>query len=593
MGNNEKSVWLGGNDSYGYEYNPDGTLYFVEGKADKNGDIFREATAITNHTPLLKEYHKLDNGIEVTEELIFTVLRNYRRGEDTAITTKDILGQMPNLKFGAACRIFTGRGTKSRYSEAMQIQCENAPLSTVYQHTGYAVIDGERVFLNGENSVTKEGLTDKYCVAMKDTLDNYKFVTEKDDNRYKTLLVELPKVAPKELVYCGLALSFLTPLNALLREVGIEPGFILYFVGKTGSYKSTISKLFLNFFGVFDYNTPSPSNFKDTPNAVGMKMALTDSTLVLLDDRIPDATSADVKRMEAIEQSVARGIGDRASRGRLNSDMNLRTTPRPVCNLIITAEQAYSNVGESGIARSIAVELTPPTSETVQNIYHLQDNAVHLNMCMSEYIQYVLCNWDRLKAELKPLFRSYLENMKSEGHARLNTTVAHLQLGIYTMCKWLESKSVLSADESSLMQSKALEIFKQLAAAQNKRITDEKPVKMFIEAVRELKDSKSICFKPVTAGSGIEVRDFVGYIDDDFYYFFPGRIYSAVREYYARQGRVFPLNQTALFKQLADDGVVQADREQSTKTKRTGDGKRSRLLWVRVSALNNTEKEDE
>lgn len=184
MDNKDKRVSIGGN----YEYSSDGTLYYSESKEDKSGNVYMESTAIANHTPLLKEQRVIDNGIEATEELVFSVLRDYRRGADTGITLKEILSQTPNIKFGAACRISLGRGAKARYSEAMQIQCENAPVSMVYQHTGYTIIEGERIFLNGSYSITKEGLTDKHNVVLQGETESYCFVKHRDSERFETLL---------------------------------------------------------------------------------------------------------------------------------------------------------------------------------------------------------------------------------------------------------------------------------------------------------------------------------------------------------------------------------------------------------------------
>lgn len=235
-----------------YYYTDNGTLYYCEPIVKDGETVGETTTAIANHTPILKEQRIIDNGIETNEELVFNVLRDFHRGVDTAVTLKEILGQTPQAKFGAACRIFLGRGAKSRYSEAMQIQCETAPCSTLYQHTGYTVVDGERVFLNGDNSVTAEGMTNKYNVAFSGQLENYRFTAERHEERYNTLLKLLPSTAPVALIYAGLGLTFLTPLNALLREIGIEPRFILYFTGKTGTRKTTMATLFLNFFGTFD-----------------------------------------------------------------------------------------------------------------------------------------------------------------------------------------------------------------------------------------------------------------------------------------------------------------------------------------------------
>ena len=43
-----------------------------------------------------------------------------------------------------------------------------------YQHTEYAMIDGQRVFLNRNSSVTVEDLTDKYSVQIEGKLDHFR-----------------------------------------------------------------------------------------------------------------------------------------------------------------------------------------------------------------------------------------------------------------------------------------------------------------------------------------------------------------------------------------------------------------------------------
>lgn len=586
MEKNEKRVRIGDN----YEYSPDGTLYYIEGKEDKNGNTYTETTAIANHTPLLKEQRIIDNGIETTEELVFTALRDFRKGADTAISLKDVLSQTPNIKFGAACRIFLGRGAKSRYSEAMQIQCENAPLTMLYQHTGYTTIEGGRVFLNGGHSVTKDGLTDKYNVMLSGQMENYVFTDKKDSERYKTLLSLLPSVAPTSLVYAGLGLSFLTPLNALLRDCGIEPCFILYFTGKTGARKTTMAKLFLNFFGAFNNGTTPTASFRDTINAVEKKFALADSTLVLLDDRIPSTTPKIKAQMEAMEQAVARQIGDRSGRARMNADGTLKATYRPKCNLIITAEESFSNVGESAIARSISVELKPGDIN-LSALTKVQQNADHLNQCMSDYIQFVIRNWDSISEQAKPLFLEYRDKAQNGGHGRLAECVAHLQIGIYFMCEWLLAENTVDEAQVERLRNAAWNVFIELADKQNRRIVEEKPVKLFLDAVREMRDRGTIRVIDIDCTNDYNSSSVVGYRDNDFYYFYPDSIYTEVRKFYSAQDRNFPLGKAALFQQLAIDKLIETDKAQTTKTKRLKDKKRSRFLWLKAEALDE-EKED-
>lgn len=578
-----------------YYVGADGSLYYVE-PIIKDGEITGQTeTAIANHAPVLKEQRLTDNGIEQLEELIFTVRRNYQMSGDIAVTLKEILSQTPTLKFGAACRIYLGRGYKSRYSEAMQIQCENAPRSTLYQHTGYAVINGERVFSNGENSVTAEGLTSQFNVAFSGQLSNYCFTAERHDSRFETLLKLLPSTAPQKLIYAGLGLSFLTPLNALLREDGIEPCFILYFTGKTGTRKTTMAKLLLNFFGSFDNGTAPPAGFRDTSNAVEKKFALTDSTLVLLDDRIPSTTAKVKAQMETMEQSVARQIGDRSGRARMNADGSLKATYRPMCNLIITAEESFDNVGESAIARSISVELKPGDIELTA-LTEIQQRAVELNECMGDYIQFVIQNWEALQAKLKSLFLELRNKAQNGGHGRLAECVAHLQIGVCTMCDWLISVGALNETQAAELKNRAWAAFVELAEEQNRRISEEKPVKLFLDAIKEMQDRGTIRFVGVGADntpaySGISEKS-VGFSDGEFYYCYPDGVYTEVRKFYAAQDKSFPLGKSAIFQQLATENLIETDKGQNTKAKYIN-GRRSRFLWLRAAALDTEEDNDQ
>ncbi len=576
----------------GYWFDQNGICYYRTVEIDDGGSVVCESSEpIANFTPILKEQRRIDNGIEIEEVLIFQAFRAGHLWEEVYTDTKGIVGHTPQAVFGAGCRVYIGKLKLSRLREIMQIQCESASRSTIYQHTGYSMIDGKRVFLNGGHSVTADGLTDRYNVVFEGQLSNYCFTDKRHRGRFETLLRDLPAIAPSPLIYAGLGLSFLTPLNALLRDEGIEPCFILYFTGKTGTRKTTMAKLFLNFFGEFDNGTSPPAGFRDTANAVEKKFALTDSTLVLLDDRIPSTTPRIKAQMESMEQNVARQIGDRSARARMNADGSLRVAYRPKCNLIITAEESFSNVGESAVARALSVELNPDDID-LEALTKVQSKAEHLNECMSDYIQFVIRNWDSLKIELKALFMDLRNKAQTGAHGRLAECVAHLQIGITVMCKWLLSIGQLTAEKAKEIEEKAWAIFLNLSEEQNRRITAEKPVKLFIDAMREMLDRETIKFADLPViGKEYPSEKRMGYKDNEFYYCYPDTIYTAVRRFYADQDKNFPLGKSAIFQQLAIDGLLETDKAQTTKAKRIRN-KRSRFLWLRASAIEREEEAD-
>ena len=160
------------------------------------------------------------------------------------------------------------------------------------------------------------------------------------------------------------------------------------------------------------------------------------------------------------------------------------------------------------------------------------------------------------------------------------------------MCKWLKSINQLSQEKSDEMLVESWTVFMKLAERQNYRITEETPVKLFLNAIRELRDRYVIRF--ITLGQDsdyTETRSVMGYKDDNYYYCYPDAIYSEVRKFYDKQGMTFPLAKTAMFKYLAQDKIIETDKGQNTKAKRLGD-KRPRLLWIKAEVLNKEEDTD-
>lgn len=599
MDNEQPFLIINAEHSIIYEVSASGILSVIQPVNDrKTGEVIgTETTQIANHSPILKNLLTVDDGTEITEKIVFQPLRAGRMWKSETLTLKDILSANPNENFGAGCRIYIGKSTKQFYSQFMQIQAEKAESKTLFKHTGFTEIDGKRVFLNQNFSVDENGLTNKYDVVLDGKLDKYGFTDEKSPDRYKTLIEDLPKIAPKELVYPCLAYSFLTPLNRLLRECGCEPRFVMYLCGKTGTNKSTIANLFLNFFGKFYEGETSPLSFNDTENASCYTLSLLDSTCTLLDDRIPDLNRQIQLNMENREQAILRAIGDRAGKQRLNADSTLKPVHRPVANCFITSEEIFKGVGESGTARAFCCEIQPDTVKS-RELFKVQTNKSHLNQIMSEYIQFVIQNWDKLKSELKNKFYELRDKARSVGHGRLAESVAHLEIGILTMCKWLQSIEIITEAQTQKLCESAWNVFFSLAQQQQQRIVSATPTTMFINAISQLINSNSLNIATLNKDNEVllatSITDIIGYEDNNYFYFYPDKIYNAVCQFYSAQESCFPSGKTSLFRNLKQEGIIECEDKSATKKKkikRGGKDCRQRLLWLRKSAIDNDGKE--
>lgn len=579
-----------------YEVTKEGQLFYLQPLKDANG-VSKEP--IANHAPMLRRIVRKQDGFSTTEQIEFHARRNHTYEPPVCVDKKTMIGNQPHVAFSPACRIYLGRGNVSHYSEFMAVQCEDADVETIYTHTGWTISEtGERVYLNGTASITKDGLCQDYSVELDPDFQHFQFypVAASPAECFQSVVHGLDKAVPGNVHIPLLAYVFMTPLNDMLRDKGKEPCFSLYLIGKTGSYKSSISKLLLCFFGNFSYADTAPITFLDTQNAIGRKLAVGADLPLLLDDRRPTNNTSDKLRYEGIEKFVSSAIGDRATRGRLNADSTAKMSYVARSNLIVTAEEAFVNIGSSSIARSVSVELQPDTVNFAE-LQALQDVPEHFNKVMQLYIQWIIEHYDQINAASDGLVKEYREVFSKAGHARLATAFSQLMFGYTMYLLFLKDHGQLSESDGNSMIATAKSVFLEMCDKQSKKVEDEKPTVLFIELLKEMLETKRVTVsdlrKVKTVGDDVINqptigKGHIGYRDDDYYYLIPQEVYTQVYKFYGESGYTFPASKTSLWKMFMDEGKVSPDASRIDKRKKIN-GKYTRYIWLRASVLDDLE----
>jgi hypothetical protein len=574
-----------------------GVLYYTQ-TTDKG-----TATApIANHAPMLQRILHKDDGFSVTEQIEFSARRNKHQEPPVCIDKKTMIGNQPQVNFSPGCRIYIGRGNVAHYSEFMQMQCEDAKTETIYSHTGWIQTGkGEKVFLNGLNSIDKNGLTEKYFVELAPDFRRFCFypVDDSTEDCFKTVLTDFPKAVPDWVYVPLIAYVFMTPLNGLMRDKGKEPCFSFYLIGKTGSFKSSISKLLLCFFGLFNYSDTSPITFLDTQNAIGRKLAVGADIPLLLDDRRPTNNAYDKSRYEGIEKFVSSAIGDRAARGRLNADSTAKVSYIAKSNLFVTAEEAFVNIGSSSIARSVSVEIQPDTVN-FDRLQELQDKPQHFNKIMQLYIQWVILHYEQLEKNCDDALKRFRKGFADAGHARLATAFSQLLYGYSVFLYFCKDNGQINDETCSALLNKAQKIFLSLCEKQSKKVESEKPTNLFCELLSEMIETRRVSIidlKKSDTGNIITSSKTIGYKDDEYIYLIPQVTYTEITKFYGESGYTFPASKTSIWKMLADEGKVTPDVTKSgvvrtDKRKKIG-SKTARYIWLRADVLENYESEEE
>jgi len=543
-----------------YYADQDGTLHYRA--RTKGGDGFSDEV-IANHTPIASLYVRRTDGFTTKDEVEFVTVRNGKKSPPVSVDRKTILSTQPHINFGMGDRVIPGRGHIPRYSELMQMQFESMQPIVKYTHTGWNVSEDnkKRVFLNGGYSITKDGLTDKYSVELDSCFDHFCFfkVDEPDEECLRAVWNGFRQVLPGSKAIPLLAYVFMTPLNEMLRGIGREPCFSLYIVGRTGSYKSSVAKLLLNFFGKFSYSDPAPCSFNDTPGSMEKKLAVGADIPLLVDDRRP-SQSRDRAQFETAEKYLSSAIGDRAARGRLNADGSAKTPYIPRANAIVTAEEAFQNIGSSSTARAVTVEFEKDTVD-FQAMYELQQKADSVNRTMQLYIQWVIQHFDNIKEACPGQLEKYRKEFADEGHARLATAFSQLLLGYRMFLLFMEDKQIIDKDTVGTEMRAALMYFREMCVYQNKLIEGDSPTTMFLEALRDITITEPDRVVKLIKHRSIRdpkktYFDMIGYSDAQYYYFIPRPTLNAVIDFYRKSDYSFPASRISLQKELLRERIV-------------------------------------
>ena len=251
--------------------------------------------------------------------------------------------------WGINCVIESGYGNRDNLRQAIQSTAKYAEAKTIYGTTGWWETATGWQFCMPGNSNAEVDLTEK--------TKGYSFKTDADITETMNLMKALPySVAPKEIMFPMLAYTLVSILGTFMARAGKETKTVIMLYGKTGSMKTTLSLLINSLFGRFNEDN-IPMNFRDTPKSILNYCFTLKDCAVIIDDYHP-GSGREQSAQDATTQALIRGICNREARGALDKSGRQRAAKRPQCNVIMTAEY-LPNVGESGVARFLSLELKP------------------------------------------------------------------------------------------------------------------------------------------------------------------------------------------------------------------------------------------
>jgi len=539
----------------------------------------------------------------VTEERTFRIV-GVQRGQplqsvDVSAADFASMNWVMNA-WGIGASIRAGMGRKDQCRDAIQNMAKDTRQLTIYTHLGWQrLVDKRWVYLHAEGCVGSDDIT----VEVETGLEKYVLPPKVNDLKKAVVASkELLEIAPKEVTIPLLAHCYLAPLNDAFKRAGIEPNFLVWLYGGTGTRKTSIALLFLCHFGKFNGKTP-PASFKDTANAIERKAFATKDTVLLIDDYHPESSKYESEKMAQIAQRVLRMFGDRIGRGRLKSTIEFQKEYPPRGEAIVTGEDIP--VGQSSVARFVGVELLRDDIN-LEKLTEAQNTSNLLAESMRGYIEWLQPQMEQLPTILAEKFVVKREQFqKAADHGRLGEAAAWLSIAIEMMTKYFKHAGICSEEESKMLLEESEEVLTVLILKQNSLVNEEKPSEIFVTILKELLVAGKVRVESLRQGNSqdtlFSTGDSIGWKDENFYYLRPEATYNAVNKFLASRGQKFPILERTLWKQLDEAGMIQIEKGGDGKIQRCPkkaipkkvgqkDTERLRLLHLKKSALDSEEK---
>ena len=563
---------------YAQKYRIKGNRLY-ETVAGKNGSFER---LLCNFVPWITAEIMLDDGAETTTWIRLRGIHESGHPlPEIEIPAAELAGfNWLAQRWGMDCILEVGKTVKDCVRHAIQTTAAGAEKKTVYTVTGWKNINGKWMYLMpGDVEIT---------VNLPDKMSGYGMARKCDPLDIQTAESLLwQSVAPEEIMLPLLSFTFLSPLNHFLKATGCEPKFVLFLAGKTGSRKSTLAALMLSFFGKFTASE-LPLSFRDTSNSILHNAFSLKDVLTVIDDLHPSSRQEEQK-MNGTAQAVMRAYGDRTGKGRLRADSTPMESRPPQGNAIITAEFA-PDIGESGTARYFPLELKEKDVD-LETLTAFQKVAAAgtLQRCMYAYTEWIRESFlfseesvQEFQKYLHSRFLFYRDSFRSNGircHGRVPETVAHLQIGMEFLLRFLCECGGFAEDWCNEIAERFQKILFSLAAKQAENIEQDKPTHVFIRKLFSLLESNQAHLLDRNVVNELGFGTCIGYQDDEFLYLYNEVAHKLVRKFCEEQGENFSVSSKSLLKAMAEEVLIEPGNKQNTRPLRIGD-KQKRVVYL-------------
>ncbi len=572
---------------------PDSKEYLLY-EFSENG---KHRSKLTNALPVITKRITYTNGLDEEkryELIVYLLDDNDKKLGPVEITEKELqqLSKTLTNRFIGQVVNYSNNSDKKMREVVEIIGRKSVIAETVYNNTGFIRNDkGQLIYLYqggyiGANDTETEIKTDLKPY----NLEQYCF-TDKEFDKKEALntVYSLLELADLKIMAPLISIIYLSPLFSLLQEEGILIDFVLLLIGKTGTFKSTISALLLSHFGNFELDT-LPLSFRATFAGIEKVAYAANSCPVIIDDYKPE-------KMETDQEKIMEGIlglwGDRSKRIKMNAHGGLHRQYTPRGLAIVTGERA-PRFSQGRLARALTI-YTEKGSINPEKLDEIHSKKEQLAFAMKEYIKWIITNEDIIKSKAKDLQEIYKGKITKFQHPRIRQNLVVTLIGFTMWLDFMLDNSIIDSTEKDELIERASKVIEEIGRNQESDVDDEDPVKIFFKTIGQLQIADKVYMSDYKTGTAIETATgtHIGYLDNENnqIYLIADIVYKEVEK--ACVGR-FIATPKQLYKSLADEGYIVTNGENRKVTRRTDPKTKNKVevLTIPVAEWNKAMKQE-
>lgn len=517
--------------------------------------------------PVCKNVYIDRNGKALYEKESFTssVIIDGTDNEKIEILTSDISNITTIIAKRFSSAILNGSKKEARIIENLFRQkTKGINVKKIYIEHGWQLIDGKMQYLDdSKNGILPLDIKTGLSLPLQQS------ITGKDV--YSIFKNALSVYGDKPTISTMVLFSLLGVSFKLFEEAGYMPRFVLFINGKTGSMKTTLSKIL--YMQLTDEKHRNTVRRIDSDTIVSFERALIKSgrdTTTLFDDYAPAKTAQKKTEMQNKLEAIIRMVGDGSTKSRSNEKLQDVQGDGVHGAVVITGE--LRGKGLSSNLRCVYC-MIDKSNVNLELVNWFQKNANYYTSFISIFTQYLSLNWDREVCYIKDNFnkeRDQLCGVLKE--KRLIDSCVTLRLLADMLKRFFYGFSnIIKDDIEQIINSMKEDVILNIKLSEELSI-EENPSIEFIKAIDVLIDKGYINIG--TKEEFIKTKNFDGFEEKGYMYLLPAEIIAKVSQYYRNLNRYWNMDVSDVLGMLFEDKII--------KSYSNGNNKRTYLARVVV-----------